>query len=195
MSQTNQGTQNAAQQVHFHTTISELDWIHYLEGIVSKQLELYNWCEEKVSILATIDSILIGAAIVFIDKLKTVPNPQTVNTVNWVTFWTAIAILSPLFISLGIVLWRIRPKMGKQSNYGRPNHRSSNGIRHNSNSSTYRDLLDRLSYNEIHEDLARQIYGMNNNIWVDQLSIKAAVIFDLIGLVVFIVAIIMWVVS
>lgn len=34
--------------------------IEYLESIVSKQLDLYNWCEEKVSTLATIDSILLG---------------------------------------------------------------------------------------------------------------------------------------
>jgi len=40
--------------------------IDYLESVVSKQLELYNWFEAKVSTLATINTILLGAATLFL---------------------------------------------------------------------------------------------------------------------------------
>ena len=93
-----------------------------------------------------------------------------------------ILILLPLFISLAIALWHIRPKMGRASNKGRPNHRSSNGIRHFSDKVAYSNHLRDITAEEICEDLSNQIYGMNYNIWVNQKSIKKAVLFDLISL-------------
>ncbi|MDE7372436.1 MAG: hypothetical protein K2N18_00035 [Clostridia bacterium] len=165
--------------------------IHYLEDLVSKQLDLYNWCEEKVSTLATIDSILLGAATLFIEKVLVVGESATLlnKIINVVMI---VIVLLPLFISLAIALWHIRPKMGKRSNKGRPNHRSSNGIRHFTDVSEYQKKLLNMSDEEICEDLIKQIYGMNNNIWRNQSSIKMAVVFDLIGLVGFLAMIIYW---
>ena len=105
----------------------------------------------------------------------------------------SVGLLLPLFISLTIALWHIRPKMGKASNSGRPNHRSSNGIRHFESAVTYGRLFDRISDKDLCEDLSRQIYGMNNNIWKNQKSIKLAVIFDIIGLLNFFLAILYWI--
>lgn len=156
--------------------------IQYLENIVEKQLDLYNWCEEKVSTLATIDSILLAVATLFIDKMDFFKTAGTIQ-VRLVNTGIIILILLPLFISLSIALWHIRPKMGKASNTGRPNHRSSNGIRHFSDKAAYRKHLSNISAEEICEDLSNQIYGMNHNIWVNQKSIKRAVLFDLISLI------------
>ena len=50
--------------------------------------------------------------------------------------------------------------------------------------------MKKLSTNDIYNDIIRQIYGMNKNIWKNQLSIKWAVRFDLFGLVGFIAIII-----
>lgn len=166
--------------------------IEYLESIVSKQLDLYNWCEEKVSTLATIDSILLGAATLFLDKIIIIEDNITqFNFLMNIIF--SVGLLFPLFISLTIALWHIRPKMGKASNSGRPNHRSSNGIRHFENAAAYGRLFDRISDKDLCEDLSRQIYGMNNNIWKNQQSIKLAVIFDIIGLLDFFLAILYWI--
>jgi hypothetical protein len=165
--------------------------VHYLEDLVSKQLDLYNWCEEKVSTLATIDSILLGAATLFIEKVLVVGETATLlnKILNVIMI---IIVLLPLFISLAIALWHIRPKMGKRSNKGRPNHRSSNGIRHFTDASEYQKKLLSMSDEEICEDLIKQIYGMNNNIWRNQRSIKKAVVFDMIGLIGFLAMIIYW---
>ena len=152
---------------------NDINKIHYLEGLVTKQLDLYNWCEEKVSTLATIDSILLGAAILFVEKIMKIGKSATCN--DKIANAVIISfVLFPLFFSLAIALWHIRPKMGKASNTGRPNHRSSNGIRHFSNAIHYRESLS------------------NYNIWKNQKSIKIAVFLDIIGLFGFIVIIVYW---
>lgn len=155
--------------------------IGYLEGIVGKQLDLYNWCEEKVSTLATLDSILLAVATLFVDKMDFF-QPENSLQSRLLKGGIIVFILLPLFISLAIALWHIRPKMGSASNTGRPNHRSSNGIRHFSDKVAYREHVSNISATEICEDLSNQIYGMNYNIWINQKSIKMAVLFDLISL-------------
>lgn len=50
------------------------DWsrekrVSYLNRILDKQFELYSWCETKVATLTTMDSILIGASLIFIDGM------------------------------------------------------------------------------------------------------------------------------
>lgn len=165
--------------------------IHYLESLVTKQLDLYNWCEEKVSTLATIDSILLGAAILFIEKVMNIGASATCCD-KIINILIILLVLIPLFFSLAIALWHIRPKMGNASNTGRPNHRSSNGIRHFMNATHYGESFGKLTNDEIIEDLTKQIYGMNNNIWKNQQSIKTAVLLDVIGLFGFIIMIIYW---
>ncbi len=155
--------------------------IQYLENIVGKQLALYNWCEEKVSTLATIDSILLAAATLFIDKMNFFSKGGTIQT-KILNTGIIVLMLLPLFVSLAIALWHIRPKMGHASNTGKPNHRSSNGIRHFPDKKAYGDHLSKMTTTEICEDLSNQIYGMNNNIWTNQKSIKKAVFLDLISL-------------
>lgn len=163
--------------------------IQYLENIVGKQLDLYNWCEEKVSTLATLDSILLAAATLFIDNMNFFKAENTLQE-RIINIGIVALILLPLFISLSIALWHIRPKMGNASNKGRPNHRSSNGIRHFPDKKTYGNHLSSMTATEICEDLANQIYGMNHNIWVNQKSIKRAVLFDLISIVGFFIVIV-----
>lgn len=182
----NSPTSNASNANVPFFQIANADKIAYLEGIVGKQLDLYNWCEEKVSTLATIDSILIAVATLLIDKvtffdIATCKHAKLANAV------VLSILLLPLFLSMGITLWHIRPKMGNASNTGTPNHRSSNGIRHFQNKAAYRDRLSTISAEEICNELSNQIYGMNGHIWTNQLSIKTAVVLDIISLVGFFV--------
>lgn len=163
--------------------------LEYLEGLVSKQLDLYDWCEEKVSTLATIDAILLGGATILIDKVKIVSEVCNIKVMAINGIMTVILTV-PFFISLAIALWHIRPKMGTAStNAPRPNHRSSNGIRQFKTHEEYKMHLESLSVDIICEDLSKQIYGMNKNIWKNQKSIKNAVFWDLIGLVGFLLII------
>jgi hypothetical protein len=169
-----------------HFSENNEEKMQYLEGIVSKQLELYTWCEEKVNTLATIDSILLGAATFFIEHVKVVsksPNPWIIP----INIAMISVLLLPISISLVITLWHIRPKMRSGAiPQKRPNHRSVAGISKFENATRYREHLDRLTISEICEDLTNQIYGMNKNIWRNQRSIKTAVFFDIIGLIGFI---------
>ncbi len=165
--------------------------VQYLEELVSKQLDLYNWCEEKVSTLATMDSILLGAATLVIERVLVVGTESTLHN-KILNVVMIVIVLLPLFISLAIALWHIRPKMGKRSNKGIPNHRSSNGIRHFASLEEYQHKVLSLSDDEICSDLIKQIYGMNNIIWKNQKSIKRAVAFDLFGLLGFLAMIIYW---
>lgn len=166
------------------------DWsrekrVSYLNRILDKQFELYSWCETKVATLTTMDSILIGASLIFIDGM--IEN-NAEKTLQYLII--SLVVLVPFLISLTIALWHIRPKMGTVSNNGRPNHRTSNGIRHSKDSNAYRKMLDELTDDELFEDLTRQIYGMNQNIWKNQKSIKCAVAFDMVGLLAFLAMII-----
>lgn len=167
--------------------------IHYLEGLISKQLELYTWCEEKVTTLATIDSILLAGATLFVEHVKTGDFPVRVKGTfiaelqmlieNNFPFIMVLFIILPIFISLGISLWHVIPKMrsGATPNAVK-NHRSSSGIHKYKNIPEYKSRLDSITESEIYEDIVRQIYGMNIIVWKNQISIKVAVYFDLAGL-------------
>lgn len=169
------------------------DRIHYLEGLVSKQLELYTWCEEKVTTLATIDAILLAGATLFVEHIKSEVFPvrdpsDCIDNIlifieNNFTIFMVLFMLLPIFISLGITLWHVIPKMSSGASPPTArNHRSSKGIHSYKDIPEYKVRMDTISEEEIYIDLLRQIYGMNNNIWRNQISIKVAVFFDLIGL-------------
>jgi hypothetical protein len=167
--------------------------IRYLDSLVSKQLELYTWCEEKVTTLATINAILLAGATLFVEHIKNGSFAKRISKAwqDGIQIFVeenfsklmVVFILLPIFISLGISLWHVIPKMrsGKSPSNIR-NHRSSAGIYKYGSISAYKNRLDSISTDEIYEDLVRQIYGMNTNIWNNQRSIKVAVFFDLVGL-------------
>jgi hypothetical protein len=175
--------------------------IHYLERLVTIQLDLYNWCEEKVGTLATIDAILLAGVTLFIGGIKSGSFPTRVGG-NWISniqiiieknfnLVMSLIILLPIFISLGITLWHVIPKMSSGASPSNArNHRSSKGMRSYKNIPEYKERMDSITEDEIYLDLLRQVYGMNLNTWRNQIFIKVAVIFDLVGLLGFLFAII-----
>ncbi len=167
--------------------------IHYLENLVSKQLDLYTWCEEKVTTLATIDTILLGGATLFVGRIKsdTFAPRSTNSCIDTIckfvesnfTIFMVFMMFVPILISLGLTLWHVIPKMRSGTTASTiKNHRSSAGIHKYKDNKEYMKRLDEILEKEIVADLARQIYGMNTNIWKNQISIKIAVWLDLIGL-------------
>ena len=155
--------------------------ITYLESVDDKQFWMYDWCEAKVGTLATIDTILLAILSFIFEKLKESSYPcKLFEIIQTVLMFVTLISLS---VSLIIALLHIRPKMGKTSNKGRPNHRSSNGIRHWSNKESYYEAYDDLTCELICKDLAYQIYGMNVNIWKNQKTIKVAVTLDIISVI------------
>ena len=167
--------------------------IHYLESLVSKQFELYSWCETKMNTLAIIDSIILTGAIIFVDRMKVGVFPQrTID--SWLrtmqvfmeshfSYVLVLLILVPVFMSLGLSLWHIIPKMRSNATPKTiSNHRSSVGINRYGDIPSYKKRIDDLNEQDIYEDLVRQIFGMNKNVWRNQKSIRLAVWLDLIGL-------------
>ena len=178
------------------STKNILDKIEYFEGIVSKQLDLYIWCEEKVNTLATINAIMLTAATFFVEYTESNVSTQADGVsyigVHFKLIMILIMVL-PIFISLAITLFHVIPKMRSRnfvSPKDNPIHRSVVGIRSFETWQKYKNYLDKLTEDNIYEQIVRQIYGMNKNIWKNQLSIKWAVIFDIFGLFGFIVVII-----
>ena len=172
--------------------------INYLENLVSKQLDLYTWCEEKIATLATIDTILLAGATLFVGRIKSnifplrVPDNYLKQIMNFIennfTIVMVFVMFVPIFFSLGLTLLHVIPKMGNVSTKSpQPNHRSSNGIRQFKSREEYKKYFYSLPASRICDDLLIQIYGMNTNIWKNQKLIKLAVTFDLVGLVGFLV--------
>lgn len=176
--------------------------IPYLENMVSKQLNLYTWCEEKVSTLATINAIMLAAITLFIENIE-IRNLSLIKKTDSLLeciklfidghFYFTITLLMvlPIFVSLTITLWHVIPKMrsGASAN-SILNHRSVIGIHKFNKLEDYKSYIDNLTSNDIYDHIIRQIYGMNKNIWRNQQSIKIAVICDLIGLLGFLIVII-----
>jgi hypothetical protein len=179
------------------SSINDFDKIEYFEGIVSKQLNLYIWCEQKVNTLATINAIMLTAATLFVEYTKSSMSSQKDDVSNIENLEgnfhiiMILIIVLPIFISLGITLWHVIPKMRSGANPKTVHiHRSVSGIHSFNDFQEYKNHLSNLSRNDIYNDIIRQIYGMNKNIWKNQISIKWAVRFDLVGLGGFIIIII-----
>lgn len=178
-------------------SVFKSDKIHYFEGLISKQLNLYTWCEEKVSTLATINAIMLTAAMLFAERVKdniALNEKPVISIFDYIISYVTshfhitmvLFMVLPIFISLAITLWHIIPKMSSGkfvSPQDNPIHRSVVGIRSFDTWQKYKDYLDTLTEDKIFEQMVRQIYGMNKNIWKNQLSIKWAVRLDLIGLI------------
>ena len=167
--------------------------IQYLENLTVHQLELYNWCEDKVTTLATMDAILLSGATLFVEHVKTgnFPTRTATDWLSTILSWIeksfplimVILIILPIFVSLGITLFHVIPKMRSGATVNTyKNHRSSAGIQRFNSKEEYKHRLDTISVDELYQDLIWQIYGMNKNVWKNQKSIRAAVICDLLGL-------------
>lgn len=175
------------------STFSKIERIQYVQNLVEKQLDLYGWCETKVTTLATIDSILIAGVTLFVDhvKMESFPKRDNNNLLDAsmgfiernLSIIAMATILLPVFLSLGTALWHVIPKM-RSGAYKSPigNHRSSAGIQRFTSLKEYEKYMNSISFDTIHHDLIHQIYGMNTNIWRNQRSIRIAVWFDLVAL-------------
>lgn len=171
--------------------------IHYLQNLMEKQLQLYGWCEAKVTTLATINSILVAGVAIFLERVKSHEFPQrTCNSIKTCIQYaieshygavTVGLVLLPVSISLALALYHVIPKMQSGvyiSQIG--NHRSVAGILRYNSMESYKKRLDAISEDEIYHDLVHQIFGMSRNIWRSQLSIRRAVYGDIIALIGFI---------
>ncbi len=186
---TNLDTASSSQESNF----SKFERIQYVQNLVEKQLDLYGWCETKVTTLATIDSILIAGVTLFVDHVKTESFPERDRnnflgaSMSFIeknlSLIAMVTVLLPVFLSLGTALWHVIPKM-RSGTYTSPigNHRSSAGIRKFATLEKYEKYMNNISFETIHHDLIHQIYGMNTNIWRNQRSIRMAVWFDIVAL-------------
>jgi hypothetical protein len=183
--QNNLGNCSTAPRAHF--AVDDDNKIQYLERLSQKQLDLYDWNETKVNTLVLVDSVLLGAATLYLDKINIMRTEPSL----WFTLGNIILVLVlllPLCFSLIIALFHIADKMssGKANSSDRLNHRAISKIDMFKTNFDYIDEVRKLTASQICEDLCNQIYGMNKNILKTQKTLKKAVYLDIIGLVGFV---------
>jgi hypothetical protein len=165
----------------------------YLLSLTNKQYQIYNVCENKVNIIATISAIFIGTTILFIDKGKYFN--QTINT-NLIILILDILILLMLVlfvISLAIMIWYVGPDkiinpkwINIKDTEFLPNHRAIYGIKEFNNIKKYSKYINKLTQENICNQIIKQVYVLNEMIWKMQKIINIAVLLNIIGLFLFI---------
>ncbi len=147
--------------------------------VLGKRYDTYQWCEDKVNTLVTLNGLLIGALFVTIDKIF-----SKSECLNFVMASLAILFLAT---SLALSLYHIIPKM----NSGRitRNIRTVIGTEQFDSNESYFDEYLKLELIDMVKLNTEQIRGMNKNIMKNQIAIRIAAICSIIGMVLFLVLI------
>jgi len=163
----------------------------YFISLLSKQYLMYNACESKVNILATISAIFIGATIIFIDKKNI--EQVFISDIKTIILNIGMILMLILFIlSLAIMIWYVGPDKVinfkwvkiKKSDF-LPNHRAIYGIKEFKNVIEYKNYISTITLKNICDQIINQIYVMNKMIWKIQEVIMKTVILNIIGLFIF----------
>jgi hypothetical protein len=164
--------------------------IDYLLNLVSKQNIMYDMCANKVSTLATISAIFIGAIIILISRGGIIDQTSNIDATALVL--NKVIVLLPLLfflISLAISIWYvgpdkiINPKWIKMKDVDfMPNHRAVYGIVQHNSIKGYKKYISTLTAKDICNHIIGQIYVLNEIIWSIQRKLILAVIFNLIGI-------------
>ena len=159
--------------------------IEYLSSLFRKQTRQCSACSSKVSTLATINAIFIGATILFI-------NSQSMSTLAVFIKVLVIAMIGVFLLSLIIMIWHIDPnKMLKPNGSGKEiddiliNHRTIIGIKNYDTIEEYEEDISGLTHYRICHDIISQIYYLNRAILQMQCVIKISVILNIIGIKIF----------
>jgi hypothetical protein len=152
--------------------------LQYTTGIVDKRHDLYQWCEQKIASLATIDGILLAGVFLLIGG-GAHHHPH-------IFLGAAIESLICLTISLITSLWHIIPikdaKVGNSTNI-----RTIIGIESFKTADDYYQACLKLDTNSMIRYNAMQIKGMTRNISRDHRAIRygaSASIASLVGLII-----------
>jgi len=168
--------------------------IDYFLSLNLKQYQMYNLCESKVNIIATISAIFIGAAIIFIDKAI---NQESILGIYKSFLIIGIILMLFFFItSLTIMIlyvgpdkW-INPKwVGIKDSEFLPNHRAVYGIKEFKNKNEYKEYILTLTQEQTVDQIINQIFVLNKMIWKMQKVINMAGLFNILGLVMFLLLI------
>lgn len=166
--------------------------IDYLISITSKQYKMYNVCETKVNIIATISAIFIGATILFFDKRQAL----TTISITLILNISTILMLLLFIISLAIMIWYVGPDKIINPNWVKikdyeflPNHRAIYGIKKFNNIKKYKKYINKMTQENICDQIITQIFVLNEMNWKMQKVINIAVSLNIIGLLLFIIII------
>jgi len=103
----------------------------YFLSLNLKQYQMYNLCESKVNIIATISAIFIGATIIFIDKTKAINKESIIDLYTSFLNIGIILMLLVFITSLTIMIWYVGPDkwinpkwVGIKDSGFIPNHRA-----------------------------------------------------------------------
>lgn len=154
----------------------------FASEILDKRYQLYTWCEEKMNTLSTVNSILLGVILALTGTVFKLASPLAVTAL--------VACGAMILMSFVVVLIHIIPTMtNRKYDKTERNIRTTVGISRYASRDEYIGALlasDRMAR---FRATAIQLYGMNMVIMKNQRAIRIAVIADLAGLGLYVLAI------
>ena len=167
--------------------MSPIEKINYLSSIFLKQTSEYDACSSKVSTLATINAIFIGATILFISS-------QNISLLAFHIKILVIFMIAAFLFSLIIMIWNIdsnklvKPKMtSDEIEDVLPNHRAIIGIKNYRTVKEYEECISNLTNEKISQDIIKQIFYMNRTILRIGYIMKISVFLNTMGIIIFMI--------
>jgi hypothetical protein len=152
--------------------------------ILAKKYQNYMWCEQKITALATANTIFLGGLFVVAGSRYSANTPAKIAILG--------ACIAAFASCLALMLYHTIPRMRSGAiPKGTANLRSAAGVRKFATTDAYYQSLAAADYAKMLRDISDQIYGMNKNIWRSQNIIRIAVCVDLAGLLLFIAIVVM----
>lgn len=164
------------------TVPDSLNTVHFdfIHDVLDKRYALYEWCEEKINTLATMNSILVAALFAV--------SGGFIDAKYWFNLVALILCFLAVLFSLVVVLWHIIPTMRSgRLPKGSRNLRSVVGVSEFESTKHYMAAVLESTDMARFEAAANQVLGMNRNIMKNQRAIRLAVFADMAGLGFFIV--------
>jgi hypothetical protein len=157
------------------------DLLGYAQELVSKQYDLYQWCETKVQSLVTVNGLLLGGFFLLIDRFALVGRGERA-----LAFSTAGILAMSLLLALHHLIPRLDSRVGNTDN-----PRSVIGIKAFKNKDAFYQRFVQLDYDLMLQYTTNQLYGMNLNIVRNDRVIRRAVYLTMLGVLGF-VALFIW---
>lgn len=145
----------------------------FVLDILDKKYRIYDWCEQKISTLVTIDGLLLGALFLAVD---------TSAIQGWKMFTLFGLSIALLLGSILISLWHVVPLMYSGRSHPK-NPRTSYGTEAYESNEEYGRAVMALRIEDMIRLDTDQIRGMNKNIMRDQRAIRWAARLTMLALI------------
>lgn len=167
------------------STVDSQQIFEFTKDVLDKRYNIYGWCETKVYNLITLNGLILAAIFVVVGFSARQPIDTWLALGQYLS--TAGAILF-LCASLLQALRHIRPKMNSGTGTGK-NPRSVVGTITHECWEDFELHLRQMDLEKMISSNAEQIYGMSFNIIRNDLAIRGAAAFSILGMLCFLTAV------